>query len=142
MQNRSQTALWTTFFLKLLRSKLSSQLKLNQSMLTKNVRLVNHLFFTTPSKIPSIPKEPENCCWSTGPGSWNEIEKCPGGHRFCVCIWKIWEFLHTIFSPVVVTPFITTFPSGSTSQRKPSAVRKWQQGSVNVERWIIEDGNS
>ena len=83
-----------------------------------------YLFFTIPSKIPLIPKPPEICRSSTGPGSWNEIEKGPGGHRFWVCILKIWKFLHTIFSPVVDTPFIKILPSGLTSQLNLPAVAK------------------
>lgn len=49
------------------------------------------------------------------------MEKCPGGQRFRVCISNTWEYLYTVFSPVVVTPRISTVPSVSTSQLKSPA---------------------
>lgn len=50
-------------------------------------------FFTMPSKTPSIPKWPARSCESTGPGSRNEMEKWPGGHKFWDCISNFKEFL-------------------------------------------------
>lgn len=90
---------------------------------------VNHdpsraLFFTLPSRMPSTPKERVQRCSSTGPGSSNEIEKCPGGQRFRVHISKTWECLRTILSPVAVIPFMTTLPVGSISQLNVPAVTK------------------
>lgn len=81
-------------------------------------------FITIPSSIPSVPKFPENYWGPTGPGNWNEIEKCPGGQRFCDSISNIWENLYTVFSPVVVTPRINTLPSVSTSQLNSPAVKR------------------
>ena len=110
-------------------------------MLTKYWRLLSHLFLTTPSKIPSIPKEPENCWLSTGPGSWNEIEKCPGGHRFCDCIWKIWEFLHTIFftSCCYTLYYYLSIRFNLTTEILCS--QKWWPDLITTERWILEAGS-
>lgn len=80
-------------------------------------------FITIPSRIPSVPKLPENCWGSTIPGSLNKMENRPGGQRFCDCISNIWEYLQTVFSPVAVTPFINTLPSLSTSQLNSPATR-------------------
>lgn len=89
-------------------------------------------FITIPSRTPSVPKLPQNCWGSTGPGSWNDMEKCPGGQRFCVCISNTWEYLYTVFSPVVVTPCINTLPSISTSQLNSPAVREKSYQSLIV----------
>lgn len=42
-------------------------------------------FFTTPMNIPSV-KSPLNCWSSRQPGSWNVMEKSPGGQRFRVSL--------------------------------------------------------
>lgn len=82
-------------------------------------------FFTIPSNIPSFPEPSCIPSGSTGPGSLNEMEKSSGGQKLLVynsnympCIWDI-------FSPVVVTPLMNTFPLGSMYQLNVSGTTKY-----------------
>ena len=94
------------------------------SIRSSQVGFEGFCFITTPSRIPSVPKLPENSWGSTGPGNWNMTVKGPDGHRFWVCITNAWENRKTLFSPVTVSPFISTLPSLSTSHWNAPALEE------------------